>query len=54
VATKSDIAAVRTDLAAVRTGLEHKIEIAVRDMTIRTGGMAVALFAALTAIKYFG
>jgi hypothetical protein len=54
VATKSDIAAVRTDLAAVGTGLEHKIEIAVRDMTIRTGGMAVALFAALTAIKYFG
>jgi hypothetical protein len=34
--------------------LAHKIEIAVRDMTIRTGGMLIMLFAALAAIKYFG
>jgi len=42
VATKTDVAR-----------LEQKIEVAVRDMTIRTGGMLVALFAGLAAIKYF-
>jgi hypothetical protein len=51
---KSEIAAVRTDVAAVRTDLEHKLEIAVRDMTIRMGGIAVVQFGALAAIKLFG
>jgi hypothetical protein len=43
VATKTDI-----------YRLENKIEIAVRDMTIRTGGMLIVLFTALALIKFFG
>lgn len=43
VATKLDVAR-----------LEHKLEIVVRDLTIRVGGMLIALFGALAAIKYFG
>jgi hypothetical protein len=43
VATKTDI-----------YRLETKIELAVRDMTIRTGGMLIVLFAALASIKFFG
>ena len=43
VATKIDIAR-----------LEHKIEIAVRDMTIRTGAMLIVLFSALAATEFFG
>jgi hypothetical protein len=54
VATKSDIAAVENDIAAFRADIEHKLEIAVRDMTIRMGGIAVVLFGALAAIKFFG
>jgi hypothetical protein len=42
VATKSDIAAVRNDIA-----------LAVRDMTIRTGAMAITLFGALAAIRFW-
>jgi hypothetical protein len=47
VATKSDL---RTE--TVR--LENKIELAVRDLTIRMGAIAIALFAALASIKFFG
>jgi hypothetical protein len=36
------------------TRLEHKIDLAVRDLAIRMGAGAVALFAALVAIKFFG
>jgi hypothetical protein len=54
VATKSDIAAVKNDIAAFRADIEHKLEIAVRDMTIRMGGISVVLFGALAAIKFFG
>jgi hypothetical protein len=43
VATKRDIAEVK-----------HEIALAVRDMTIRTGAMLIALFAALASIKFFG
>jgi hypothetical protein len=43
VATKSDV-----------RDLENKIEIAVRDMTIRTGAMLIVLFGALASIKFFG
>jgi hypothetical protein len=50
VATKWDVLALKQDIV----GLEHKIELAVRKMTIRTGAMMVALFAALAAIKFFG
>lgn len=34
--------------------LEHRIELAVRDMTIRVGGMLIALFGALVAVQFFG
>ena len=33
---------------------EHKIEMAVRDLTIRMGGIAILLFGALASIKFFG
>ena len=49
VATKSDIAEVKSDIADVR----HAIELSVRDMTIRMGAIAIALFAALATIKFF-
>jgi hypothetical protein len=34
--------------------LEDKIEMFVREMTIRIGGMLVAAVAVLVAIRYFG
>jgi hypothetical protein len=43
VATKSDI-----------TELRHEIQLAVRDMTIRVGGMLIVLFTALDAVRFFG
>ena len=49
VATKSDIAKVKSDIADVRDA----IELSVRDMTIRMGAIAIALFAALATIKFF-
>jgi hypothetical protein len=65
VATKADVAGVKADLANVRaelkgdierlkSDLENRIELAVRDMTIRMGVIAMALFAALASIKFFG
>jgi hypothetical protein len=47
VATRADL---RTEIARI----ENKIELAVRDMTIRMGAIAVALFAALASIKFLG
>ena len=41
---------VRTEI----TRLENKIDLAVRDMTIRMGAIAVVLFGALASIKFFG
>jgi hypothetical protein len=48
-------AALRESVAMKRdiTELEHKIEMAVRDMTIRVGCMLVVLFAAFAGIKFF-
>lgn len=43
VATKSDILLLKNEIA-----------LAVRDMTIRMGVMAIALFTALASIKFFG
>jgi len=43
VATKSDI-----------TKLEHKIELAVRDITVRIGAMIGAGIGILAALKFFG
>jgi conjugal transfer/entry exclusion protein len=54
VATRSDIAALaaaaKHDLAA----LESKIDLAVRDMTIRSGTIAAAIVGILATIKFFG
>jgi hypothetical protein len=44
----------KADLRSEITSLETKIDLAVRDMTIRTGAMLIALFAALASIKFFG
>jgi hypothetical protein len=46
--------ATKADMVALKTDLEHKIEIAVRDMTIRIGAMLIVLFGALASIKFFG
>jgi NADH:ubiquinone oxidoreductase subunit D len=60
VATKADIARLENMIHSEITRLENKIEsvetrdLAVRDMTIRMGAIAVALFAALASIKFFG
>lgn len=43
VATKPDI-----------LRLEHRIELAVRDMTIRIGGMVAGAVAVLIGVKFFG
>lgn len=55
-----EMAALRTDMvgemAALRTeitAVNHRIDVATRDLTIRMGVIATALFAALTAIKFF-
>ena len=47
VATKADL---RIEIAR----LETKIELAMRDLTIRMGAGAIALFAALASIKFLG
>ena len=44
----------KADLRSEITRLETKIDLAVRDMTIRTGAMLIALFAAHASIKFFG
>ena len=46
VATKAD---VRREIDR----LEHQIQLAVRDMTIRVGGMLIVLFTALVAVRFF-
>jgi hypothetical protein len=46
--------ATKADLRVEISRLETKIELAVRDMTIRMGAIAIALFAALASIKFFG
>jgi hypothetical protein len=33
---------------------KHDLEIAVRDLTIRMGGIAILLFGALASVKFFG
>ena len=50
VATKHDVRELRDEI----TRLEYKIDVAVRDLTIRVGGIAIVLFGALASIKFFG
>ena len=45
----SSIRRAKCDIAEVK----HAIQLAVRDMTIRMGAIAVALLAALATIKFF-
>ena len=54
VASKQDVIDVRDDIDRARSDLGRRIELAVRAIKICTGGMLIALFAALTAIKFFG
>lgn len=61
VATKSDFVPIRAEIAAARTDLrteiarlEAKVDIAVRDVTIRIGGMIVAAVAILISTKFLG
>jgi hypothetical protein len=50
VSTKADITTVRMDIAALRS----EIQLAVRDMTIRTGTMLSIAVGILIAVKFFG
>ena len=54
VATKHDLAAMKQELVGEIVRLDHKIDVAVRDLTIRMGGMLIILFGALASIKFFG
>jgi hypothetical protein len=54
VATSQDLRDVAHELRQEITRLDHKIEVAVRDLTIRMGGIAILLFGALASIKFFG
>jgi hypothetical protein len=46
--------AIKQDIDEVIHRLGNEIAFAVRDITIRMGVIAIALFAALAALKYFG
>jgi hypothetical protein len=59
--THSEVTRLENTIHSEVTRLENKIEsvetkidLAVRDMTIRMGAIAMALFAALASIKFFG
>jgi hypothetical protein len=45
--------ATKVDLERVRNDLEHRINLAVRDLKIWVGGMLVVLFTALVAVRFF-
>jgi hypothetical protein len=45
---------VQSEITRLETRIASDIARAVRDMTIRMGMMAVALFAALASIQFFG
>jgi hypothetical protein len=51
---ESEAARLERKIESESARLETTIHLAVRDMTIRMGAMAVALFAALASIKFFG
>ena len=54
VATKHDLRELRDEMRSEIARLDHKIDVAVRDLTIRMGGIAIVLFGALASIKFFG
>ena len=54
VATKHDLRELSVEMRKEIDRLDSKIEVAVRDLTIRMGGIAIILFGALASIKFFG
>jgi len=61
VATRNDLRDLRDemqkeirDLRGEILRLDNKIDVAVRDVTIRVGGMLIVLFGALASIRFFG
>jgi hypothetical protein len=54
VATRHDIENLRTATQADIVTLRNDLQLAVRDMTIRTGAMLVVLGGFLASIKFFG
>jgi hypothetical protein len=53
VATKHDLGLTRRDLHDEIAATRQEIALLRRDMIVMTGSTAIALFAALTAIKFF-
>ena len=51
---RTENAKLETFVRTETTRLENKIDLAVRDMTIRMGAIAVVLFGALASIKFLG
>jgi hypothetical protein len=51
---KHDFQGLRSEFQILRSEVKSDIEIAKRDLTIRMGGMMIALVAFLSAIKFFG
>jgi hypothetical protein len=49
-----EVVATKRDLDAVRAAIETRVDLAVRDMTIRSGAIAAAIVGILATIKYFG
>jgi len=49
-----DTVATKHDVREETTRLEHRIEVAVRDLKIWGGGIALVLFGALASLKFFG
>jgi len=54
VATKNDLRDFRDEMRSEIMRLDNKIDVAVRDLTIRMGGIAIVLFGALASVKFFG
>jgi uncharacterized protein Yka (UPF0111/DUF47 family) len=58
VATKQDLReetrSLRDEMRSEIARLDHKIDVAVRDITIRMEGIAVVLFGAPASIRFFG
>lgn len=53
VVTKGDLTMVRTDLVAAIVRLENKIDLGLRDVTIRTGSMLIVVVGVLVGFKFF-
>jgi len=54
VATKGDLVMLKNDIGALRSDVALQLAALKQELTIRMGVIAMALFAALAAIKFFG